>query len=84
MTGVSILWRLFEHSSKRVVEVSETGALWLGQLSPFDILYKKQTVSAGRVHKHSKNKCVETSAGQFPCAKRWWRMEYFNTFIMVE
>lgn len=41
-------------AATHVVEVSETGAPWLGQRSPFDILYKKQTVSAGRVHKHSK------------------------------
>ena len=38
---------------------------------PVDILYKKQTVSAGRVHKHSKHKPVETTACQFPCAIRW-------------
>lgn len=71
-------------AATHVVEVSETGAPWLGQRSPFDILYKKQTVSAGRVHKHSKWKSVETTARQLSCAKRWRRMECSNTFMMTE
>lgn len=37
----------------RAVEVSETGALQLRQHSLFDILYKKQTVRTGCVHKHN-------------------------------
>lgn len=64
-TGGTILSWLFEHSSKtRVVEVSETGALWFRRLSLFDILYKKQTVSAGRVHKHSMHRAAETPVCQ--------------------
>lgn len=41
---------LWTQQQTHVVEVSETGALWQGG---FDILYKKQTVSAGCVHKHT-------------------------------
>lgn len=71
-------------AATHVVEVSETGAPWLRQCSPFDILYKKQTVRAGRVHKHSKRKSVETAACQLPCAKRWSRMECSKIFMMTE
>lgn len=71
-------------AATHVVEVSETGAPWLRQRSPFDILYKKQTVRPGRVHKHSKRKSVETAACQLPCAKRWSRMECSKTFMMTE
>lgn len=71
-------------AATHVVEVSETGAPWLGQPSPFDILYKKQTVSAGRVHKHSKWKSVESAARQLPCAQRWRRMECSNAIMMTE
>lgn len=71
-------------AAAHVVDVSETGAPWLRQRSPFDILYKKQTVRAGRVHKHSERKSVETTACQLPCAKRWRRMECSNTFMMTE
>lgn len=71
-------------AATHVVEVSETGALWLGQRSPFDILYKKQTVSAGCVHKHSKRKSVETTACQLRCAKRWRRMECSKALMMTE
>lgn len=71
-------------AAAHVVDVSETGAPWLRQRAPFDILYKKQTVRAGRVHKHSKRKSVETTACRLPCAKRWRRMECSNTFMMTE
>lgn len=75
---------LWTQRKTHVVEVSETGAPWLRQCSPFDILYKKQTVSAGRVHKHSKWKSVETTARQLPCSKRWRKMECSNIFMMTE
>jgi len=63
-----LLKALWTQRQARVVEVSETGALWLRQHSLFDILYKKQTVSTGCVHKHSMHKSWEDSATQFPSA----------------